>query len=235
MYLIEPCCATRHLMLLRDIIKNNGTREFEGYGDLSLTELLPAIMTRYSETDLLIAAPSLPDQAADVIAQWMGQQWSRRNAPGKVYAIRHLTIIAGMSRRKAPIASSWAKDDPFDGRLTVVNRQQEETVILLPDFAVIGPVNMRYGEHFVATATTDPERIAELWKKYAVQEESVEDAADAVETPAGEPVTAAADITEKPAAASEPLAEEEVVETPAEEPAKESAGEPVEHPAASDE
>ena len=94
MYIIEPCCASRQLMLLRDKIGKDGTMDFEGYGDLSLTELLPAILTRYSETELAIAAPSLPDQAAEVIIVWMNQQWSRQDGRGKLNAIRHLTVIA---------------------------------------------------------------------------------------------------------------------------------------------
>ena len=43
MKLIEPCCAERQMRQLRNAIGKNGTRQFEGYGDLSLTELLPAL------------------------------------------------------------------------------------------------------------------------------------------------------------------------------------------------
>ena len=65
MKLIQPCCAERNLRELRDALKDGGRSDIEGFGDLALTELLPAILTRYYETDMLIAAPSVPDQAAE--------------------------------------------------------------------------------------------------------------------------------------------------------------------------
>lgn len=190
MYIIEPCCASRQLMLLRDGIAKGGLTQFEGYGDLSLTELLPAILTRYSETRLLIAAPTLPDQAAEVIRKWMEHQWARRDGKGKLDVISHLTIIADLSEEESPIASEWLKDNPFGERLTLVNTQQEDTVILLPDFAITGPVNMRYGHEFVATATTIAEDVTALWAKYKpVQEtEQEQEQENTEETPQEEPL-----------------------------------------------
>lgn len=167
MYIIEPCCAPRQLMLLRDSIAKGGTAQFQGFGDLSLTELLPAIMTRYSETELLIAAPSIPDQAAEVIRRWMKQQWARRDGSGKLDVVRHLTIIADLGEEQSPAASMWLKENPFGDRLTLVDRQQADTAILLPDFAVTGPVNMRYGRHFTATVTTVPAEVKKLWDKFS--------------------------------------------------------------------
>lgn len=163
MKLIEPCCANRHLMQLRDALKNGGTAEIEGYGDFSLTELLPALLTRYSETELLIVAPTFPDQATEIMQTWMHKQWARADGEGKLDVIRHLTLVGDMRKKKSPMAWRWTKENPFGERLTLVNCQQADTIILLPDFAITGPVNMRYGEHFVATATSEPERVAELW------------------------------------------------------------------------
>lgn len=161
--LIEPCCANRHVMQLRDAIGTKGTMEIEGYGDLSLTELLPAILTRYSETELLIAAPTLPDQAAEIIDKWMRKQWARMDGRGKLDVISHLTLITDLRRRKSPMISQWQKNNPFGERLTLIDLQQDDTAILLHDFAIIGPVNMQYGYHFTATATA---QVAELWEKY---------------------------------------------------------------------
>ena len=171
MHLIEPCCAQRHVKELRSAIRNGGTAEFEGYGDMSLTELLPALLTRYSETELLIAAPSLPDQAAEVIGRWMNRQWSRADGQGRLDVIRRLTLIAGLSAEKSPTASLWLKDNPFGDRLTLVDKEQEDTVILLPDLAITGPVNLRYGHHFTAKAIGRPEDVAAIWEKYLRPEE----------------------------------------------------------------
>lgn len=166
MHLIEPCCAKKHLRELRDSIATGKSKEFQGYGDLSLTELLPAILIRYTETRMLIAAPALPDQAAEIIKAWMEHQWARRDGKGKLDVVSHLTVIANLSEDESPMASEWLKDNPFGERLTLVNTQQKDTAILLPDFAITGPVNMRYGHNFVATATTVAEEVTALWAKF---------------------------------------------------------------------
>lgn len=184
MYIINPCCTKRDLMLLRDSIAKGGSAPFEGFGDLSLTELLPAILTRYSETEMLIVAPSMPDQAADVIQKWMKQQWSRRDGSGKLDVIRHLTIVADLSEELSPMVSEWLKENPFGERLALIDMQQTETAILLPDFAVTGPVNMRYGHHFTATATTVADEVKALWAKYKA---AVNDG-EKEETPQEEPL-----------------------------------------------
>ena len=184
MKIIEPCCAQRQVKELRNAIRNGGTAEFMGYGDLSLTELLPALLTRYAETELLIAAPSLPDQAAEVIGRWMRRQWSRADGQGKIDIVKHLTIIADLAKTKSPMANGWVKDNPFGDRLTLVDEEPEDTVILLPDLAITGPVNMRYGHEFTATATTKAEDVEALWKQYGVASvQNVGKAAEKTEGP----------------------------------------------------
>ena len=199
MKIIEPCCAPRHLKELRNAIRNGGTAEFRGYGDMSLTELLPAMLTWYDDVEMLIAAPSMPEQATEIIARWMKVQWPRMDGRGKVPAIRHLTIVADLSIWKSPAASQWLKENPFGDRLTLVDRQQEDTAILLPDFAITGPVNMRYGNPFTATATTDPDAVAALWAKYARPSEPentvAEEPTEAPEKP---------DVPEKPESTAVP-------------------------------
>ena len=59
-------------------MKNGGKEEIRGYGDMSLTELLPALLTSYNETELMIVAPTIPDQAAKIISKWAKWQWFRR-------------------------------------------------------------------------------------------------------------------------------------------------------------
>lgn len=196
MHIIQPCCAKKHVMEIRDAIGRNGMTLFEGYGDLSLTELLPAILTRYAETEMLIAAPSLPDQAAEAVATWMKRQWARADGNGKIDVVSRMTVIADFGPGASPRASGWLRDNPFGGRLTLVDVRQDDTVLLLPDFAVVGPVNMRYGGHFIATATTRPAQVADLWAMFraladrqdAKDSEKTEEAGQAPgqETPAEE-------------------------------------------------
>lgn len=227
MKIIQPCCAPKHLRELRNAIGKNGSAEFLGYGDLSLTELLPALLTNTDDVDLLIAAPSMPEQATDIIARWLRVEWPRMDGKGKVFAIRHLTIIADLSPEKSPVASQWLNDNPFSDRLTLIDKEQEETVILLPDFAITGPVNLRYGHEFTATATTKAEDVAALWKKYGVASAEkagkvTEKTEDPKEKPEEKPVADA----EKPAKEPAPAKEAPVKEEPAKEkaPKKEKPG-----------
>lgn len=165
-FLIGPCCSHRHLGELRRMLGKGGTAEFEGYGDLSITELLPPLVNHYNGTVLVIVAPTLPDQAANVIEACMRKEWAVVDGSGKISAVRHLTIVTDLSKEKSPMASQWLKGNPFGGRLTLVDKIQDDTAILLPDFAITGPVNMRYGEHFTAEATTDVEKIRNLWMSF---------------------------------------------------------------------
>lgn len=171
MITIEPCCCQKQLCTLRDTIASGGTKDIRGFGDMSITELLPALLTRYAETRLLIMAPSLPDQAAEAVSKWMKRQWARADGNGKMDVVSSLTIIADFGEEVSPMASLWLKDNPFPGRLTLVERKQEDTVILLPDIAVIGPVNLRYGHDFTAVVTTEKQRVKGLWENLGPKDE----------------------------------------------------------------
>lgn len=182
--LIQPCCAQKQLRELRNILEKKGTAQMEGYDDLSLTELLPALLIRYSNAELLIAAPSLPDQAAEIIATWMRKQWARMDGCGNVNVVKRLTIVSDLSEAASPDASAWLKENPYGERLTLHDMRQDATAILLPDFAIEGPVNMRYGKHFTATAYGKHEDVERLWTKYKGMAENApqEKGADMPET-----------------------------------------------------
>ena len=166
MHTIEPCCATKQIMMLRDSLGKSGTTQFRGYGVLSLTEVLPALLTRYTETEMLIIAPALPDQAAEIIQKWMRKQWARMDGKGKLNIIRKMTVIADLSAGKSPMASTWLTENPFGDRLSLIDKAQEDTALLLPDIAVTGPLNMQYGYDFICNVTTIKEQVDALWKQY---------------------------------------------------------------------
>lgn len=166
MFKIEPCCTQKHLLEIRNAIGKNGTTLFEGYGDMSITELLHALLTRYGETEMMIVAPAIPDQAAEAISKAMKRQFARMDGKGKLDVLQHLTILADLTKKSSPEASSWLKDNPFEGRLTLVSIKQQEHVILLPDIAIIGFTNMQYSAHFIATATAKPATVAALWARF---------------------------------------------------------------------
>lgn len=156
----------KQVMFMRDALGKGGRTEFRGYGDLSLTELLPALLTRYSETEMMIVAPSLPDQAAEVVRTWMRRQMARMDGRGTLDYVARMTIVADLSESVSPMASGWLRDNPFGERMVLVDRAQEDTVLLLPDIAITGPVNMRYGHEFECRVTTFQEEVDSLWKQY---------------------------------------------------------------------
>ena len=169
-YLLEPCCIQRQLSDLCRAIKGGGTAEFKYYGDLSLTELLPALLERYNKTELLIVAPSIPDTAAEVIASWARRQWKRMDGSGSFYALQHVTIVTSLAA--SPAVGSWLEKNLFGDRLTVVDANQGEHIIALHNLAISGFRNMRYGENGTAVATTEPEKVKELWSKYQAERTS---------------------------------------------------------------
>ena len=188
MMTIEPCCAQKQFPMLRDAIGDNGKTLFEGYGDMSLTELLPAILSRYVEIDMIIAAPAIPDQAADIIYEWMRRTWGRMDGKGRMNCLHKLTIIADLGDSASPKASQWVKNNPFPDRLTLVDKAQTDTVLLLPDLAVTGPLNFRYGEHFVCEATTIADEVQTYWKDFSSLADSAEDAESSSSDSSTDPV-----------------------------------------------
>lgn len=162
MFLIQPCCTQKDLLALRGKLGENGTTLFQGFGDLSLAELLPPLLTRYSGVEMMIVAPTLPDAATEVIASLMEKQYDE----GKSWQIGHLTLVTDMRRKKSPLTSGWQIKNPFGERLALVNVQQNDTAIILPDIALVGNINLAYGGHFTALATKKPSLIEDLRKTY---------------------------------------------------------------------
>lgn len=166
MHLIEPCCAPKHLLELRGRLGEKGTLLWHGHGDLSLAELLPALLVRYCETEMLIAAPSLTADATEAIVKALSGTRAKMDGTGNLDVIKHLTIVTDLRKRKSPAASAWLSDNPYGERLDLRNRQQNDTAIILPDIALVGNINLSYGGHFTAVATTNAKLIGELKKNY---------------------------------------------------------------------
>lgn len=193
---------------LRKTLKQGGRDQIRGYGDMSLTELLPALLTSYNETELMIVAPVIPDQAAEIINTWMRWQWVKVDGSGKIHVLTHLTIIADLSPEQSPMVSEWLKENPFGDRLTLVDKAQDDTALLLPDIAITGPLNLRYGQNFTCDVTTVQEEVDALWKQYSKLTRTVKTAKKkaAVLEPTVE-APAPAEI-ETPSAPASPEAEE---------------------------
>ena len=103
---------------------------------------------------------------------------------GNVNVVKRLTIVSDLSETASPDASAWLTDNPYGERLVLHDVRQDATAILLPDFAIEGPVNMRYGKHFIATAYGKREDVDGLWTKYRGMVENVNGAETEEKTPA---------------------------------------------------
>lgn len=167
MFLIEPCCTQKHWPELRRRLGEGGTMQWEGYGDLSMAELLPVILARYTEVEMMLVAPSIPNRAAEVLAYWLRRKLVTVDGMRKVPVLSRLTIVADLSEKRSPVASAWLKENPYGERLVLKNVQQDNTALILPDIALYGPFNLTYGERFTATATKNDKAIAELREAYA--------------------------------------------------------------------
>ena len=166
MILIEPCCAPKQVPEMMNKIEDEGTVLWHGYGDLSMAELLPALLSRYCETKLMIVSPSVPDVAAEAITKTMRKKRARMDGTGNMDVIRHLTIVANLSEKRSPMASHWLKENHFPERLVLRDVQQNDTAIILPDIAFVGPMNLAYGGHFTAIATKNASTIDRLREMY---------------------------------------------------------------------
>lgn len=166
MFLVEPCCAPKHLAALQDGIREKGTAFWHAYGDFSLAEFLPALLLRYCEAEMVFAAPYLPDDAAEALCRAMHSKRARMDGTGSMDTIAHLTLVTDLSGRRSPLASTWLKENPFGERLTIRNVHQADTAVIMPDIAFIGPVNLTYGHHFTAVATKNAGTLESLRSLY---------------------------------------------------------------------
>ena len=166
MFLIQPCCTPKHLLQLRGKMGEGGTTFLHGYGDMSIAELLPHLLTRYDGVELMIVAPSLPAAAAEAIAEAMDRRNVTRDGKGMIYTVGRLTLVTDLRKKKSPQASAWLTENPWGDRLKVVNTQQNDTAVLLPDIAIFGNVNLSYGGHFTCVATRKKSLIEDLRRNY---------------------------------------------------------------------
>lgn len=167
MTLIEPCCTQKHWPEIRRKAGAGGTTPFHGYGDLSIAELFPVLMTGYINTDMTIVCPVLPNAAVEVLKRWMEKSRASANGKERINVIRSLTLITDLRPKKAHEASKWLKENPWPDRLTLYNVQQNDTAILLPDIAIFGNINLSHNGHFVALASTSQGFINNLRQTYA--------------------------------------------------------------------
>ena len=166
MFIIEPCCTQKHWPELRAKLGKDGTQFFHGYGDLSISELFPVMLTRYSEVDMLLVCPSVPDSAAAVLKHWMEKASKLSDGTSLAYVIKHLTIITSLQLKKSPAVAKWKKENPWPDRLTIHNVHQNDTAIILPDIALYGGVNLAHSGHFTALASTNRKVLDALKKTY---------------------------------------------------------------------
>ena len=124
---------------------------------------------------MTIVCPTLPNAAAEVLKKWMDKTWAGVSGEGEVDVIRRLTVMTSTNAKKSPTAEKWNKSNPWPGRLELLNIQQNDTAILLPDLVIYGGINLAHSGHFTALASTDKKvvsRLMEVYKQLAEHKQS---------------------------------------------------------------
>lgn len=153
---IQPCCTQKHIPAVRRQLEKQTTVAFEGYGDLTLADLLPVLGDTCIGHDLTIVAPNIPRYLRSAILHSMTSTVVRqgKNTPRHP----HLTIVTDTSEERSPDLRHLAESMP--DRITLCHAVQSDTMLLLPDELWFG--NIGRGARFVGVVTRDPNLIATI-------------------------------------------------------------------------
>lgn len=148
-----------------------------GYGDMTLCELLPVMLERYAECEVMVAVPTLPPQLREVLDRWTRQTWGDGSR-----AVARIWVITDARESKSPGAAEWSRD----AGVAMASCQQNDTTVVVrgrgsrvesqgsrgegrefgEDVMVMGAVNVRPSGMFTAVVTKDEKMIAEAWAYY---------------------------------------------------------------------
>ncbi len=176
MITIEPCCANKHWKQVLKELEMKKTVLVNGYGDMTLTELLPEVLQRYSEADVLMALPTVPEQMRTLVGRMLRRTWALAQG-GNVDVVRRLRLITDARASKSPGLVEWAQGQE---RLRLANAQHNDTLIIVHNgnpqgecaLAIMGPVNMVPCGQWTAMVTRDPVLLAELRAEMVVRFEA---------------------------------------------------------------
>jgi len=167
MVTIEPCCAHKHWKKVLKELELNGTVLMRGYGDMTLSELLPEVLAGYTEADVLMALPTAPEAARVLLRSMLHRTWGMQEG-GNVNNVARLRLLTDARASRSPGLVEWAQRQE---RLELASAQQNDTIILVEDgrqqgadrLAIMGPVNVVPCGMWTAAATTGPIMVASLW------------------------------------------------------------------------
>lgn len=174
MITIEPCCAaTKHwpkVLATLDELGEESVVGIRGYGDMTLMELLPAMVSSYSEADVLVAVPTLPSCLREKLDALLHLSWG--NDSGSVPAVARLRVITDARESRSPAAAEWIQD--AGSRVSLASCQMNDTVVIIRGSGgggvmVFGAVNARPATEWVAMATKDKRLIEDFWQALDVR------------------------------------------------------------------
>lgn len=188
---IEPCCTQKHWPQVLEDLKRRPTVMMNGYGDMTLCELLPVMLERYAECEVMVVVPTLPPQLREVLDRWARQTWGDGSR-----AVAQMWVITDARESKSPGAAEWSRG----AGVAMASCQQNDTAVVVrgrgsrgesqgsrgesresrgesresrvesqefgEDVMVTGAVNVRPSGMFTAVVTRDEKMIAETWAYY---------------------------------------------------------------------
>ena len=162
---IEPCCANKHWKKVLAELELKKTVLIEGYGDMTLNELLPVALGRCQEAEVIITAPLMPEELCRTIGTLLYHTWALPDG-GNINKIAHMRVITDARASKSPAVMEWAKR--YGGQVELASCQQNDTMVLVTDsnsaddMAIVGPVNVQPCGQWTTMVTRDPVLMAEL-------------------------------------------------------------------------
>jgi len=137
-------------------LEERQTVVFEGYGDLTLNELLPVLGDIHIGQDITIITPNVPRYLLSGIQHMLAATVVKKGK--NTLRHPHMTITTDTSEQHSPGLKELA--DRVGDRITLNHQQLSDTMILLQGELWFG--NVGHGKHFHGIVTREPFLIREL-------------------------------------------------------------------------
>ena len=168
MLTIEPCCTQKHWPKILHNLKDTSYVYFEGYGDMTLNELLPVVFDGFSDADVMLAVPVMPERLISTLRELTKRSWANPSGRGSVPLIKRFRIITDARSTKSPGVLDFCRELRSQcAGSGVASLQQNDTIIIVRDaystIMIFGSVNSRPSCQWTAFVTNDQGHIADVW------------------------------------------------------------------------
>lgn len=165
MKLIEPCCSQRHVPELLSLLEDSDPLFFQGFGDLSLSDLLSPLLSGISLSDVLLMCPTLPSPIHPFLRSWYLKRWSTGDSSDGTPPIASLTIVTDCRSSRSGDIRAWRDSLIQDGlpcqSVALSHYVQNDTCLIVNDLLIYGNMNIVPRNPFSAIVTRSPHLVSE--------------------------------------------------------------------------